>query len=554
MGTLQDFSLIKTSVDQYQKEYKLKVSSHAFLHLCLELLLNLQPDEIEESKTEGSADRGIDAIYIDESNSVARIHIFNNKYAKDYDKTKRNFPSNEVDKIINIVDEILGKNPKLKEEVNPRLYEKIKHIWSIFESQNPEFAIYLCSNYQENLTATEQRRFEMAIGKHSYFNYKYYKMDDLANLLAHRGSRKIDGILTVIDDNYFSKIDGDVRALIANVDAEELLKLVTNNFQEQMIEDIFNDNIRLFLRYRSRINKNIKDTATSEDNYQFFYFNNGLTLTCDKFSYQKRRAPIVSLTNVQIVNGGQTVHALCDAYKDKPELVKGINVLVRIYETTGRELSQKIAEYTNSQNPVKNRDIRANDYVQKKLEKELLALNWYYERKKGAYRNKPRERRLDSEKIGQVLMAFYNDLPGDAKNKKRLIFEDKFEDVFNDDLTAEQVLLAYHLYEDVERNKMREQGIISGLADSREIERRGFILHATYYVLYMLKKLASEKDISLTLSSKDKIIKLYPEAIKMVQLFITAEKKRDKAYSHPSFFKGNKLKKIIDDRFMGRPE
>ncbi len=80
MATLQDFSLIQTYVSKYQKDYKLLSIEKAFSYLCLDSILNLQQDEIEESITDGGMDRGIDNIYIDTSDSIATIHIFNLKY------------------------------------------------------------------------------------------------------------------------------------------------------------------------------------------------------------------------------------------------------------------------------------------------------------------------------------------------------------------------------------------------------------------------------------------------------------------------------------------
>jgi len=549
MATLQDFSLIQTYVSKYQKDYKLSSIEKAFSYLCLDSILNLQQDEIEESITDGGMDRGIDNIYIDTSDSIATVHIFNLKYTAKFGKMKNNFPSSEIDKIINIIRQILDNDKKLQKETNPNLYQKIKDIWNIFEKQNPNFIIYLCSNLENNFIPAEQERFEREIKKYNNFQVQYHNINNFVRLLTYKGIKKINGEIKLIDTNYFTKIDGDVRALIANVDAEELLKLVTNNFKEGVIEDIFNDNIRLFLRYRSRINRNIKETALLEDNYKFFYFNNGLTLVCDKFSYESRRAPIVKLTNVQIVNGGQTVHALWDAYQENKDMVKCINILIRVYETVGENLPQDIAEYTNSQNPVKNRDIRANDYIQKKLEKELLAMGYFYERKKGFYRTEPKEKRLDSEKVGQILMAFYNDIPGDAKNKKRLIFEDKFDIIFNDNLKAEDVLLAYKLYDKIEKYKTKRYAELIELKNEEQIEKESFILYSSYYMLYVLKKLALNNNIKIDTVYFSQIWALHYEALKLIRRFINEEKKSAVIYSHGTFFKGNRLKAKIDEYF-----
>lgn len=85
MATLQDFSLIQTYVNKYQKDYNLSAPEKAFPFSCLELILSLQQDEIEESITEGGMDRGIDALYIDTSDSPATVHIFNLKYTSKFE-------------------------------------------------------------------------------------------------------------------------------------------------------------------------------------------------------------------------------------------------------------------------------------------------------------------------------------------------------------------------------------------------------------------------------------------------------------------------------------
>ena len=50
---------------------------------------------------------------------------------------------------------------------------------------------------------------------------------------------------------------------------------------------------------------------------RFFYYNNGITVTCSHFEYPKQvRNPIINLENLQIVNGSQTIHALFEAFNE----------------------------------------------------------------------------------------------------------------------------------------------------------------------------------------------------------------------------------------------
>jgi hypothetical protein len=187
-----------------------------------------------------------------------------------------------------------------------------------------------------------------------------------------------------------------------------------------ILEDAFEDNVRVYLKQRSKINRNIKETALSEESHRFFYFNNGITITCLHFNYPKKvRAPIIEIEHLQIVNGGQTIHALFDAFKEDPSQFEDIDILCRIYETRNEELSSDIAECTNSQNPVKSRDIRSNDYTQKKLEKELETYGYFYERKKGKYLGVPKDKRMQ-KKLAKLFWHFITKCQQRRKTRKQL--------------------------------------------------------------------------------------------------------------------------------------
>src|SRR6185369_6381076 len=152
---------------------------------------------------------------------------------------------------------------------------------------------------------------------------------------------------------------GDIRALIVHVEASQLIRLLCNDEALRtnancdmsslsalsICEDAFEDNVRIYLQGRSKVNRNIKATILSSENGRFFYFNNGITITCDRFKYPtSQSAPIIELENIQVVNGGQTVHALFEAFNEKPASLEPVEVLCRIYETTDSELSSRIAE------------------------------------------------------------------------------------------------------------------------------------------------------------------------------------------------------------------
>ncbi len=87
--------------------------------------------------------------------------------------------------------------------------------------------------------------------------------------------------------------------------------------------------------------------------------------------------------------------------------------------------SEKISETSNSQIPLGTRDLHSNDLVQKKLQDEFESLGYYYERKPNQYLDKPKDKRLNNELLGQLVMAYHLDMPSESKNSKTLVFGER---------------------------------------------------------------------------------------------------------------------------------
>ncbi len=576
--SIQDFSLVRTHVQQFTEDLGLSKDSLGFMFFALDIILGLQDDEAEDAITdtsylkqnskESGHDRGVDALYIDTSEKPAVVHFFNMKYTEEIKNTSKNFPSGEIDKILGIIGSVITPDGNLSDHINQHLFSKIEEIWELCKSQYPKFVIHLCANHYLGLEESERKRFEREVNKFSNFKIEYHLMSDFVSSLTKKGKQIVNAKIRAIDQNLFEKSDGDIRALVVNVDSRELLRIVCDDEQTRnevdindygilkkhdVLEDAFDDNVRVYLKQRSKINRNIKETALSDEAYRFFYYNNGITITCSHFEYPKKiRNPIIELENLQIVNGSQTIHALFDAFAEKDDNFEHIDILCRIYETSKEELSISIAEYTNSQNPVKSRDIRSNDYIQKKLEKELLALGYLYERKKGQYSGKPKAKRLDAEKVGQALFAFINKMPAEAKNDKKLIFAEKYEEIFSDQINADLVLTVMRLFNEIEARKAKKKKAL--LDNTKNYENESYILFASYYLLYTISELAEIKNITKDQQSLPKLIELYDDATTLIRKAIKEEKssnERKEKYVHGAFFKGNKPKMLIQ-KLLGK--
>lgn len=186
------------------------------------------------------------------------------------------------------------------------------------------------------------------------------------------------------------------------------------------------------------------------------------------------------------------------------------------------------------------------------MEKELLALGYFYERKKGQYVGKPKAKRLDAEKVGQALFAFINKMPAEAKNDKKLIFADKYEEVFSDQITADTVLTVMRLFNEIELRKASKKNLL--FENPQTYDDESFILYASHYLLYAISELADKKNISKTQQFHSNLVDLYEEATKMLKQAIQDEKASlgiKEKYIHGVFFKSNKPKQHIQ-KMLGK--
>lgn len=168
-------------------------------------------------------------------------------------------------------------------------------------------------------------------------------------------------------------------------------------------------NVRSFLSARGRVNKAMRATLAQEP-HLFLAYNNGLTSTAASVQIDATDglSRITSITDLQIVNGGQTTASLA-AY-DRESAggnLDGVFVqmkLVVIDPAAYANLVPNIARYANSQNRISDADFFSNSPYHRRLEdlsRRLIAparfgtqqeTRWFYERARGQYLNEKSRR------------------------------------------------------------------------------------------------------------------------------------------------------------------
>lgn len=179
--------------------------------------------------------------------------------------------------------------------------------------------------------------------------------------------------------------------------------VVLSSLYDRYGQRLLEQNVRTFLQFRGNVNKGIRNTILN-DPEMFFAYNNGITATAENVVLENGGGipRIHKVTNLQIVNGGQTTASIFGAStKDKADLDKiFVQMKLSVIEPErAEEVVPKISEYANSQNRVNAADFFSNHPFHIKIENMSRRIwapsregtqkesHWFYERARGQYAN-----------------------------------------------------------------------------------------------------------------------------------------------------------------------
>lgn len=162
-------------------------------------------------------------------------------------------------------------------------------------------------------------------------------------------------------------------------------------------------NVRTFLQARTKVNKGIIKTL-KESPENFFAFNNGLTATASAISSVTTNEGIFieNMTNLQIVNGGQTTASILYARDKEKTDLSNVYVQMKLAVVKAElmeEIVPQISRFANTQNRISEADFFSSHPFHLQMEKisrrltappkegALAATKWFYERARGQYKD-----------------------------------------------------------------------------------------------------------------------------------------------------------------------
>lgn len=438
--------LIKEKITFGNDEIKLR--STAFVVLVVKTLLDITEEEAIDCLTEGGGDFGVDAIEVGEfQDGEFSVTLFQGKYKADLEGTS-NFPQTGIEKLIQAVGTLF--DPYKTITVNPILKARVEEIRSfVADGYLPQVRVIACNNGLPWQSESQELITNAGFG--DQVSFEHVNHDRLVAII--QSLKPVDDTIrltgkAIVEDYDFRRV------LVGKIAVGELAALFDRH-GDRLLER----NIRRYLGLQgNRINEGIADTLnTLTEQPNFYFYNNGITLTCNQFQHNALQDEnwSVKLSGMQIINGGQTCKTIQRTLASGIVTAPKAFVLVRIYELPKGEgdLVRNITYATNSQNPVDLRDLRSNDERQRKLALSIEQLGYSYRRQRSEIATKPTD--ITSGTAAEAVLSIWRHRPHQGKFMTGGHFGKLYDTIFTDDLNGSQVIIAVLLFRISENKRKR---------------------------------------------------------------------------------------------------
>ena len=341
------------------------------------MLSNISIEKSVQTITDGYNDNGIDFIYINDE--TKQLIIGQSKWTHDGEKSPEHgdilkFVSGINDLIECKFDKFNDSIKEMKDIISETILDYDFHVLAVLAYTGKQPVSKEIISSLEDL----KKEFNSIDEK---FNYKILDLKQIYESIPHIGQGKPIDVSIQIND--YGMLDNPFKAVYGIVSAEDI-----SLWYEQYGDYLFESNLRKFIN-DSNINEQVQSTLSNSPE-KFWYFNNGITVVCNKIEKAakgaaKRDTANISIKGVKIVNGAQTVSNIYKA-KQKGANVESASVMIKIIslEDSDNEVFERdITKYTNSQNRISSKDFVTLDTIHKRLSKELQFYGIYYAYKTG---------------------------------------------------------------------------------------------------------------------------------------------------------------------------
>jgi hypothetical protein len=488
-----NYENLLSQIDEISDYNKLK-DYHSFIYWFIETTTEFDKQKILDSICDGTHDKGIDAIIID--NIEGKVKILQSKFERDGNKVQ--VSESDIKLLASVKDYFRTRktlNPIIS-NANPDASRLMNEAFDTIRNKSYPLELIFITTHKNapQLNSLIHETLGFKKGEFSVFHYEQImqlfldRLRDFTPPLGPYCLPYVDSDKCVVRTS--SKI---AKSWVLTVPLEEIKSMV-NKYGDKL----FRKNVRNFLG-SNKCNQGIQETLENHPN-NFWYYNNGVCILCDEGSNLDVENKFMRLVNPQIVNGCQTAKSI-EKFKGE---VAG-DVLVRVIESNNHEFISAITLYQNSSNPVKKRDFKSNDPVQIRLKNELRLQHWYYEIKRGEefkkmlkkqrsmrqfYRDDTfGDRVLNNEQIAKLRASIELGPATSLSKGSEAFFDELYDDIFPSTLSTIDCL-APHFVSSIIKNTYYGNGRFHSFKSAWIFKTRA----APYVLSFIYNSLKNKKD------------------------------------------------------------
>lgn len=423
--------------------------------------------------TDGDNDSSCDIVFDSLNNQGNKVFYVVQSKWNNADNAEKETNKDEILKALNDFETILrGEKKSVNEKLKSKLEELDLHLKANGEVK---FIFLSLSQYKgganENIEAFRNNdvktKFEVIDINRirvDYIDRKYKKIDPINPLETYQNPEESPINIEILQKGGSIKIEKPYEAYMFLIRPKAIWELFkTYNFS------LFFKNVRNPL-LQSQFNHDIEKTAIEESNL-FWYYNNGITAITYLLPEIGKKAEKITVTGLQIINGAQTVYAIYRAYESasptqRLKMDSEALVTLRLLKSGGKNFDLNVTRYTNSQNPVQDRDFYANDEIQVALQNASYQTNIWYEKRRDEFRETPTGvKKVPNFVFANVYLAYHLQDPVSVlknhtqrfKTHKDLNFishkdhkDGLYEKIFNSNTSFEDMLCAFYIFNTID--------------------------------------------------------------------------------------------------------
>jgi hypothetical protein len=331
--------------------------STAFLLWFLENIYRLDRYAAQDAVCDGTRDKGIDGIYIDENSE--RVDILQSHISTNPAKTLGDVALKEFAGVFAYFKDKAAVQSLAQQTVNAELKGLIEGN-NIAEKVANGFEIR--GVYITNMVPDPNTNEYLSVERRIHL----YDRTTIDSMYVPPGEPSAIDVPVTFDLSSSPPIQstvGGFLTVICELQGKDLIQMKGIDSGA-----LFAWNVRQSLG-RTKVNRDITESIRHQEKHKhFLLFHNGLTVLARSIVLNGAK---MTLRGYTVVNGCQSLSSL---YDNKDVLTDDLKVLTKIVQISPEEtLAQEITHHSNNQNPINARDLQSNSSIQRRLQREFTA-------------------------------------------------------------------------------------------------------------------------------------------------------------------------------------